>query len=174
MNLALGRGFCKVIKLNLEMHPFCREAAAPRAPSEFLTPRSPSDCYQLVGALLFVTPTQTSDVTKMPFPRVVSLITHTAEFEYNERARRKAEGAATLAALDTDFRAQKAVWRGRSLHASLLQGERERTQAELAEAVLEPPTDEDGAVEGKQANKGKQVAPSKPKGEAQLVERRGT
>ena len=123
--------------------------------------------------MLFVTPTQTSDVTKMPLARVVSL-THTAHLEYNERARRKAEGAATLAALDTDFRAQKAVWRGRSLHASLLQGERERTQAELAEAVLKPPTDEGGAAEGKQANTGKQAAPSKPKGEAQLVERRGT
>lgn len=109
----------------------------------------------------------------MPLARVVSL-THTAHLEYNERARRKAEGAATLAALDTDFRAQKAVWRGRSLHASLLQGERERTQAELAEAVLKPPTDEGGAAEGKQANTGKQAAPSKPKGEAQLVERRGT
>ena len=95
---------------------------------------------------------------------VVSL-THTSHLEYNGYANRKAEDAATLSVLDKDFRAQEEVWRGRSLHTSLLQEERARTQAALAEAELGPAIDGDGAAKGKQAKKGK------PKGEAQLVER---
>ena len=89
---------------------------------------------------------------------VVSL-THTSHLEYNGYADRKAEDAATLSVLDKDFRAQQVVWRGRSLHTSLLQEERARTQAALAEAELGPPIDGDGAAKGK-AKKGK------PKGEA--------
>ena len=95
---------------------------------------------------------------------VVSL-THTSHLVYNELAVRKAEDAATLSVLDKDFRAQQVVWRGRSLHTSLLQEERARTQAALAEAELGPPIDGDGAAKGK-------VKKGKPKGEARWL--RGT
>ena len=95
---------------------------------------------------------------------VVSL-THTSHLEYNGYADRKAEDAAALSVLDKDFRAQQVVWRGRSLHTSLLQEERARTQAALAEAELGPPIDGDGAAKGK-------VKKGKPKGEARWL--RGT
>ena len=62
----------------------------------------------------------------------VPLLTHTTHLEYTDHARRRAERerAATLVALDNDLSAQKDSWRGCSLHAALLQGERERTQAD--------------------------------------------
>jgi hypothetical protein len=108
----------------------------------------------------------------------VALLTHTTHLEYTQHARRRTERerAATLVALDKDLSAQKDIWRGRSLHAALLQGERERTQVALAKAVSEePPIDEEGGTEGKHAKKsqqqarnGKQAKKGKPKGEGEI------
>ena len=84
-------------------------------------------------------------LTAQSYP--VPLLTHTTHLEYTEHARRRTERerAATLVALDQDLSGQKDIWRGCSLHAALLQGERERTQAALAKAVSEePPRDQEG------------------------------